>query len=800
MAKLLFLVTEDWYFCSHRLAIARAAKAKGYEVVVATRVQNHGPVMEAEGFRVVPIRMRRRFGNILHELSTIWELVRLYRREKPDIIHHVALKPTLFGTLAALIAGQPAIVNAVAGLGYVFTSGSSQARLLRPFIQTFLRLLLNNKRTLVILQNEDDAGLLKELGIIDQRHVRLIRGSGIDIDHFHPQPEPPGEVTVAVVSRMLWDKGIHNLVEAVTSLRAKGVPVRLNLVGDPDPDNPASIPAATLEEWDLRDGIDWLGFQNDVREVWSKAHIAALPSRREGLPKSLLEAAACGRPIVATDVPGCREVVIEGETGFLVPSRDTEALARAIERLVADPALRNRMGQAARSRAILEFRDELVIERHLAVYEEQLARSKPAARPDRLSILFLADNFPPETNAAATRVYERALYWVKWGHQVTVITSAPNFPQGKLFEGYENRWRQVEEMGGMRVVRVKTFITANEGVLLRTLDFMSFMGSAVMAGLFERKPDLVVSTSPQFFAAVAGWMLGAFRRAPFIFELGDLWPRSIVAVGAMRQKWLLAMMERVELFLYRRAAAIIALTGAFKTDLVRRAIPAGKIAVVRNGVDLPRYAPRPRDEALAQEWGLSGKFVVGYVGTHGMAHGLINVLDAAASLQGQDDIRFVLVGAGAERQMLIDEARRRNLANVVFLPPQPKERMPVIWSLLDVALVHLKNAEAFAEVIPSKIFEAMGMGLPILLAAPEGEATAIVRADKAGLCVPAGDPLALATAARRLKDEAGLLDGLRQQSLAAAPLHSREHQARQMIEALGMAAQGQGAAVERINA
>ncbi|MBI4968884.1 MAG: glycosyltransferase family 4 protein [Rhodospirillales bacterium] len=458
------------------------------------------------------------------------------------------------------------------------------------------------------------------------------------------------------------------------------------------------------------------------------------------------------------------------------------------------------MGQAARRRAILEFRDELVIERHLAVYEEQLARINPGFGRDRLSILFVADNFPPETNAAATRVYERALYWVQWGHQVTIITSAPNFPQGKLFEGYENRWRQVEEIGGMRVVRVKTFITANEGVLLRTLDFMSFMGSAVLAGLFERKPDLVVSTSPQFFAAVAGWMLGAFRRVPFVFELGDLWPRSIVAVGAMRQKWLLAIMEWVELFLYRRAAAIIALTGAFKADLVRRAIPAGKIAVVRNGVDLPRYAPRPRDEALAQEWGLSGKFVVGYVGTHGMAHGLINVLDAAASLQGHDDIRFVLVGAGAERQMLIDEAKRRNLANVVFLPPQPKERMPVIWSLLDVALVHLKDAEAFAEVIPSKIFEAMGMGLPILLAAPEGEATAIVQGDKAGLCVPAGNPLALAAAAGRLKDDAGLLTRLTQQSLAAAPLHSREHQARQMIEALSMAARGQGAAVERINA
>lgn len=792
MPKLLFLVTEDWYFCSHRLAIAKAAKAKGYEVAVATRVQNHGPQMEAEGFRVIPIRMRRRFGNVFHELSTIWELVRLYRREKPDIVHHVALKPTLFGTLAALIACQPAIVNAVAGLGYVFTSHTSQARLLRPFIQTFLRLLLNNRRTLVILQNEDDATLLHELGILDQRHVRLIRGSGIDVEHFLPLPEPEGEITVAVVSRMLWDKGIHNLVDAIGQLRAKGVQVRLHLVGDPDPDNPASIPLDTLRQWNGHDGIEWLGFRNDVREVWSNAHIAALPSRREGLPKSLLEAAACGRPIVATDVPGCREVVREGQEGFLVPAREVDALAAAILKLALDPDLRRRMGDAARNRAVSEFRDELVIERHLEVYSE-LAQRQCRRSPERgMSILFLADNFPPETNAAATRVYERALYWIKWGHQVTVITSAPNFPQGKLFEGYENRWRQIEDMGGIRVVRVKTLITANEGVLLRTLDFLSFMVSSVAVGLFERRPDAVVATSPQFFAAVAGWILGALRQAPFVFELGDLWPRSIAAVGAMRQKWLLDAMERVELFLYRQSAAVVALTQAFKDDLVRRKIAPGKIAVVRNGVDLPRYAPRPRDERLAAEWGLSGKFVIGYVGTHGMAHGLINVLNTAQRMQDRDDIRFILVGAGAERQMLIDEAGRRGLHNVVFLPMQPKERMPVIWSLLDVALVHLKNAEAFAEVIPSKIFEAMGMGLPILLAAPEGEATAIVRTDGAGLCVPAGDPEALAAAAIKLRDEPEFLAALKKNSLASAPLHSREHQARQMIEALALVVAGEG--------
>jgi glycosyltransferase involved in cell wall biosynthesis len=409
-----------------------------------------------------------------------------------------------------------------------------------------------------------------------------------------------------------------------------------------------------------------------------------------------------------------------------------------------------------------------------------------------MHILFLTENFPPETNAAATRVSERALYWVKAGHQVTVLTCAPNFPGGKLFDGWENRWRQVGDLGGIRVVRLKTYIAPNEGFARRILDFISFMVSAVVFGLFEPKPDVVVATSPQFFAAVGGWTLTGLRGVPFVFELGDLWPRSITAVGAMKDSLVIRWLERLELFLYRRSAAVVALTRAFKDDLIRRAIPADKIAVVINGVDLPRYAPRPRDAELAAQWGLADAFVIGYVGTHGMAHGLINVLDAAQRLRDVPRIRFLLVGAGAERQMLMDEARRRGLDNVVFGPPQPKEMMPRVWSLCDVALVHLKDSPAFAEVIPSKIFEAMGMGLPLLLVAPAGEASRIIETDQAGLFVPAADPQGLADAARRLEAESGLRAGLAAASLAAAPLHTRQRQAELFISVLDEVVAGRG--------
>lgn len=412
-----------------------------------------------------------------------------------------------------------------------------------------------------------------------------------------------------------------------------------------------------------------------------------------------------------------------------------------------------------------------------------------------MRILFLTENFPPETNAAATRVYERACYWTKWGHDVTVITCAPNFPGGRLYPGWENRWRQRETRDGMQVIRVKTFIAPNRGVVRRTLDFLSFGVTGFFAALAQPKPDVIAATSPQFFSAVAGWLAAKGRGVPFVFELGDLWPASIAAVGAMRPNLGIRLVEKLELKLYRDSAAVAALTRAFKRNLTGRGIAPGKIAVVMNGVDTWRYGPRPRDAALAAEAGLEGKFVTGYVGTHGMAHALGNVLKAAERLKHRPEVRFLFVGAGAERDVLIADAKRRCLDNVVFLPPQPKERMPAVWSLCDVALVHLKDSPAFAEVIPSKMFEAMAMGLPVLLAAPKGEASEILAADGAGVWVPAEDPAALAAAVESLSADAATRRALAAASLKAAPAHSREHQAQQMLRVLEMAAAGRGSEV-----
>ncbi|MGY6519752.1 MAG: glycosyltransferase family 4 protein [Lysobacteraceae bacterium] len=410
--------------------------------------------------------------------------------------------------------------------------------------------------------------------------------------------------------------------------------------------------------------------------------------------------------------------------------------------------------------------------------------SRSAGRPAPVRILFLSDNFPPEGNAPATRLWEHATRWVRAGHEVTVITCAPNFPEGRLFEGYRNRWRQVETMDGIRVVRVKTYITANEGFLKRTLDYLSFMVMGFLMGLFERRPDVVVATSPQFFCAIGGWALSVARWRPFVFELRDLWPASIMAVGAMRKSVLIRVLERIELFLYRRAKAIVSVTESFREDLVSRGVPREKIHVVINGVDLDRYEPRARDSGLEREFGLQGKFVAGYMGTHGMAHALPKVLEAAERLRSRTDIAFFFAGSGAERGTVERIVRERGLTNVRLIPRQPKERMPALWSVCDVSIVPLRDTPVFGTVIPSKIFESMGMGVPILMSLPEGEATGIVRESGSGVCVAPEDPVAMADAIAMLADDPERVDRLRRTAREAAPRYSRDRLAAEMIGVL----------------
>ena len=407
-----------------------------------------------------------------------------------------------------------------------------------------------------------------------------------------------------------------------------------------------------------------------------------------------------------------------------------------------------------------------------------------------MHILFLTDNFPPEGNAPATRTYEHAREWVKLGHDVTVITCAPNFPEGLLFSGYKNKWYQREVMDGINVVRVKTYITANEGFARRILDYISFGVMGGIAGLFQKRPDVIVSTSPQFFCACGAWVLSVIRWRLWVFELRDIWPASITAVGAMEKNTVIGVLEKLEMFLYRRADRIVAVTNSFKAELIERGIDGDKIDVVINGVDLSKYSPaESKNSALADEYGLADKFVVGYIGTHGMAHALDRVLDAAERLQGNDDVRFLFAGGGAERASLEQLAVERGLSNVVMMPRQTKEAMPDVWSLCDISLISLRDTPLFTKVIPSKIFESMGMGLPMVIACPAGEATEIIEGTSSGVVVEPENPEALADCIAGLYFDRARLSELASASGISAKRYDRARQAELMLTSLQSAAE-----------
>jgi glycosyltransferase involved in cell wall biosynthesis len=371
--KILFVVAEDWYFWSHRRPIATAALQNGYEVFVATRVGNCGEKIIEAGFRLLPLRLNRSSYSLFHELRTVAELRRIYQREKPDIIHHIALKPILYGSMAALGSRRVQVVNAFAGLGYLVSSPSFKARALKQVLWKMFRFLLNRPNSFLLLQNCEDRDLLvAEVGVRPEK-TTVIRGSGVDVNEFQPTDEVPSTPIVLLSSRMLWIKGICDFVEAAKLLRTRGINARFVLAGDTDPGSPGAIPREKLQEWQNAGPVEWWGHQQSMSGMVQQAALVCLPSHGgEGVPKALIEAAAGGRAIVATDVPGCRDIVRHGTNGLLVPPKNPAALADAIDRLLKDAPLRAEMGRRGREIAVNEFSEEKVIQQTLALYHRLL--------------------------------------------------------------------------------------------------------------------------------------------------------------------------------------------------------------------------------------------------------------------------------------------------------------------------------------------------------------------------------------------------------------------------------------------
>lgn len=368
--KILFFITEDWFVCSHWLPLIFGAKEVGFEVVVVTRTNKHAEKILQHGVKVIHFEISRRGSNVFREFRTILRLMEIYREEQPDVVHHVAMKPMLYGSLVSHLMRVPHTVNWVAGMGWLFISSTWRAKMLQIVVRKVLGMLLRG--TEVIVENKDDQAVIANIGIAAQ-HLHLIRGAGVDTLLYAPSPEPEGASLVALPARMLWDKGVGEFVEAATQLKKRGVSARFVLVGEPDAENPASVPEHQLITWQKEGVVEWWGRREDMPQVLAQSHIVCLPSYREGLPKSLLEAASCGRAIVTTDVPGCREIVRDGDNGILVEARNAKALADALAKLLADPELRQQMGRRGRERALSEFSQESIVAQVLALYRKVLS-------------------------------------------------------------------------------------------------------------------------------------------------------------------------------------------------------------------------------------------------------------------------------------------------------------------------------------------------------------------------------------------------------------------------------------------
>jgi len=376
--KVLLFVAVDWYFCMHWLPLAKAVQNAGFEVVVMTEITDQEERIRNAGLRVIPIRLSRKGVNPLAEIRSFYRILRVFRSEHPDLAHNIAQKPVVYGTLAAKIAGVESIVDTLPGLGFLFTSQGIKARLLRPLLRVVYRFLLRRDKVRLIVQNPDDQVRLQRLAKLDSV---LIRSAGVDLERFLVAPEPEGAVTVILASRLLWDKGVGEFVAAARMLEHRGVTARFVLVGKPDLGNPAAVDAGQLGDWDARGDIEWWGFREDMPEVVAQSHIVCLPSYyQEGLPTILIEGAAVGRPLVTTDHTGCREAVREGENGFLVPPRDPQALALALEKLISDPVLRARFGERSRMFAEEQFSIDRVTAATLGVYSSLFDQSPSRAK------------------------------------------------------------------------------------------------------------------------------------------------------------------------------------------------------------------------------------------------------------------------------------------------------------------------------------------------------------------------------------------------------------------------------------
>ena len=403
-----------------------------------------------------------------------------------------------------------------------------------------------------------------------------------------------------------------------------------------------------------------------------------------------------------------------------------------------------------------------------------------------MHILFFTQYFPPEVHAPASRTFDHCKQWIATGHQVTVITCAPSHPKGILFTGYKNRLWQSEDINGIKVIRVWSLITPNKGFFKRILGYMTFFPGSTVAGLFVRNVDVVVGTSPQIFSPLAAGIVSFFKRTPWVFEIRDILSESLLATNLVKNKFLLKLVRFFEIFLYKRATAIIVVTNSFKRILINQGIQQKKIHVITNGVDLEKFKPIAKDKSLIESLSIKNLFIAGYIGTHGLSHGLDSILYAAELIQNKyknHNIKILLLGDGSNKESLLKLSNKLGLKNVLFLDLVPRHKIHLYWSILDISIIHLKKTNLFDAFIPSKMFEAMGMGIP-LLHCVSGESADIVKSNNLGCIVESENSDEIAKSLIDLSKNNHKIETYKSANIAASSKFSRVNLANNMMDVL----------------
>jgi glycosyltransferase involved in cell wall biosynthesis len=754
--RLLYVVSEDFAFLLNRLPMARAAREAGFEVHVATRVDKGAAAIEAEGFTLHRIPFRRGGLSPFAAIPTIVALRRLKNRIKPHVIHHSGLQCCVYGSIAALGKRTP-IVNAITGLGYVFTSVTWRTRLLKRSMVTLLPWLLNTEQSLVLVQNPDDQSALETLGI-EHKRIVLIPGSGVDTDSLQPLPEPDGPITMGFAGRLLTDKGIRALVAAHGILRKQGHDINLIIAGNPDPANPASVLLEEAQAWSRQPGITWLGHIDNIVSLWRRCHIAVLPSHREGLPMSLLEAAACGRAIVATDAPGCREIVIDKQTGLLVPIENPAELASAILRLATSTPLRARYGQAARQlvvdklsakiigNAVVALYDQLVLDHSDFAYRPPDPWIFPAKRLQRVGRILLVTQhyapFPSTTSGYMTDIAKE----LALENRVIVLSGTPN-----------SATKIPSRPGEPTVIEIRSWWPGKSALVSRSLAALLFAVQVFFAVMkHSRREDAILCVTTPFTLPYAVALAARLRKTSAALIIYDFYPDSLIMAGFLQPTSMVTKIMRwANKVMFERLDAVVTIGRDMNSLLMAYPrMTAEKITLIPNWATLPvRYRQIAADNPFRR--GRESKFLVAMSGNAGFTHDPESVLEAARILKDDPNIHFLFSGEGVGWTKLRERQATSPLANVTLVERVPEAELESFLSAADIWVIPYRRNNTGVSV-PSRIYNLLAVGRPVIICSePDAEAAILVREHDLGWVVQPESPAEISKAIRAASSPAG---------------------------------------------